>query len=318
MGNLIALRKMNLLFCIYVLLFSFGKLLGLDQTAIDTLHRNDFHYHLLYQELKESAQNDNFVLFSLAPGDGEQFKAQVQQQIVPNYFLKLAEKYPEAEAKIIAIDPLFSLDSSVEQYAFLYESNWTLLPKLSDSDEKNGFGCVRFRKGNVEIVFITLWIPQENFELVMHFSQMIKRFATNLLDREGILFIGNHGSAFDAFKPFWMAYNELQNHSHSSNVQMYVCSGDQLPWSGTKLYGQVKYDQAEINNLYLLLEPFFNEWMSEGKGWFLLAYEEKLKILQHYYGFFKPQFLQFRDLSTLSFNVTGEYNRYQIVSLIEK
>lgn len=184
-------------------------------------------------------EGEQLVLFSLAPGVGNQFSKNCEEQKLPTYFRKIAESYPDIKAKIIAIDPLLSSDPESSQYAFL--KDW----------EHQG---TTFKKGNIEIQFFNEYIPEAGDE---EYTKRIEKYMLNILENGGAVFIGHHGQAYYAFEPFRIAYNNLHS---NNNVQMYICSADVAPCSPPKVYGSAPCSNEELTVFYEIIEPYLTQF----------------------------------------------------------
>lgn len=186
-------------------------------------------------------EGEQLVLFSLAPGTGDQFARSSEEQKLPTYFRKIAETYPDIKAKIIAIDPYLSSDPTSDQYAFLkkWEHEGTI-----------------FKKGNIEIQFISEYIPEIDEE---NYTHRIKQYMLSVLENGGIVFIGHHGQAYYAFEPFRIAYNHLYNHQ---NIQMYISCANLPPTAPPKVYWNTPCSNEELKAFYESIEPYFSQFAS--------------------------------------------------------
>ncbi len=205
-------------------------------------------------------KGEHLVLFSLAPGTGEHYAENCQEQKLPQYFQKIAEQYPDIKAKIIAIDGDFSLDTISPEYAFL--KSW----------ENEGLA---FRKGNIEIEFFKEWIPTistQGSDRVNEYSQRVENYLTDVSKNGGVVFIGHHGQVYYAFEPFRIAYNKLRK---DFNIEMYICGGDMAPFSPPKTYHGVDCSNEELDRFYDDIGlPYFMEFMQLDDSELEIKYDE--------------------------------------------
>jgi hypothetical protein len=207
------------------------------------MFRNIFIALLLFISQNLSANWDNYageqlVLFSLAPGNNDQFARSCEEQKLPHYFQKIADQYPDIKAKIIAIDPCFSQDPAAPEYAFL--KDW----------ENEG---LVFRKNNIEIEFFPEYIPK-NDEI---YSQRVEKYITKIIENGGTVFIGHHMKAYETFEPFRTAYNNL----NQNNVQMYICCADLAPYSSPTVFYQTMCCEDELKIFFnTIIDPHLQEF----------------------------------------------------------
>jgi hypothetical protein len=185
-------------------------------------------------------EGERLVLLSLAPGIGDQFPENCEEQMLPSYFQDIASNYPDSKAKIIAIDPRLSHDPASPEYAFL--KDW----------EHDG---VTFRKDNIEIECFSEYIPENANE---EYTRRVENYLSRILENGGVVFIGHHGQAYYAFEPFRIAYNNL----NCDNVQMYICCGDSPPFSTPKVYGNNPCSNVELDEFYEIILPHFRKFLS--------------------------------------------------------
>ncbi len=269
-------------------------------TQFDYLILAELHRELFIDEISK-IPNEKFVLFTLAPGNGIQYRDAVKMQKLPDYFVQLTKDFPACSAKIFAIDPSFSLDSNAPEYAFLYDNDWEVVKKEYDYAPDGQYQPVRFAKENIEIVFFKFVIPDRYSQ---ELSENLLKFTSHVLEHGGCVFMGHHGAAFGGFSIFSDAYNALlENHPRANNILMYICSGNESPHSNPKVYHNVPYHREELNTLYELMRPWFTLWTPSPKclEWERLSWENQLEILDEYLEGFTPSYQLYYDLS--SFNV---------------
>jgi len=182
---------------------------------------------------------EQIVLFSLAPGTGDQYRESCEEQKLPRYIQTIAKQYPDIKVKIIAIDPLLSTDPESSEYAFL--GGW----------EHDG---VTFKKDNIEIQFYSEYIPDVDEE----YLKRVESYFLKVVDNGGVLFIGHHTQAYYAFEPFRIVHNRL----NIDNVQMYICCADFAPFSTPKVYWNNPCSNEELSDFFDVIFPHINEFFS--------------------------------------------------------
>ncbi len=224
-------------------------------------------------------EGEQLVLLCLAPGIGDEFPENCEEQMLPSYFQEIANNYPDSKAKIIAIDPRLSQDPSSSEYAFL--KDW----------EHDG---VTFRKDNMEIQCFSECIPENAHE---EYTKRVENYLSRILENGGVVFIGHHGQAYYAFEPFRLAYNNL----NCDNIQMYICCSDSTPLSLPLRYTEIIL--AAMLNLMNFLKLFYP---ISGNFWHFVPRAIERLAISFLIPLFKTSntsFIFYRDMVDLPYKV---------------
>jgi hypothetical protein len=223
-------------------------------------------------------EGEKLVLFTLAPGIGDQFPASCQEQMLPSYFHRLACQFPNINAKVIAIDVCLSEDPKSSEYTFL--SEW----------QNKG---VTFRKDNIEIQCYKELIPHDEES---EYGKRVEDYIEKVLAAGGVVFIGHHAQAYYAFEPFRIAYNKFKG----DNLQMYICYADFPPWSAPKVYFNKPCSNDELEEIYQIMRryiEFFFDFADKGDR------EAAYQLLQSIINRLDLNFIFYRDMSDLPYEV---------------